>query len=198
MSLRSRKVQNDADGFYIVVDNTKYYLQIVDRIDGLVGKEDKNGSYVEIGGNKYYIYIGDKKDSKFANKEDKEKIEVLVFDGLKFRKRAIKPELEEFQKLVGGRIESPYFGTRIDKAGILMTINEESTYTSPTTLLFKDKNGKILGKLYGTIVFHRVDKEGKSTGLSEIDIKFIKKQIHLTLDRDAKTGELLYCILAGN
>ncbi len=200
MAIKSRKAKIGNRCFYITVNGKDYILDAGNRTatKGLEGFTDEFGDYVIVDNEKYYIYLQSKSELNIFNKKEKtNNIDVLVFDGVNYKKKSISGDLESFQRLVDGNIESPFLATNIDKASIYWTINEEGAYSHPVTLLLINIDGAIVGRVHGNIVFSRVDSEGKSKGLSEMDIKYIKKQFKLTLHRDVQTGNLLYCILTG-
>jgi len=175
---KTRKVRVDSYGYFIVVDKEKYYLK------NTVIEKESIGNFITIDNIKYYL-----------QRDNKQEIKVLVFDGVKFKEKIITQDIREIEGLLKGKFKAPKYNTRIDKAGIFMAVSSENITSKKKTLLLMSSQGKIKNTIYGDIVFHRMYEDGTLKGLNDMDIKYIKKQIHITLERDEATGDLLCSLL---
>lgn len=91
----------------------------------------------------------------------------------------IKNELKAFQEIVGGSIECPFLGTKLEKEGITFILNEEGKIKGLENSIALVKNWKISDMLVGTIIMCRIDKDGNMASLLEEDKKLIKNELCL-------------------
>lgn len=122
------------------------------------------------------------------------KINAMIFDGKHLKQEEISNTLKSVQKIVGGYIECPYLGTKLDDVGISITINEEGKLINLPWSLLLLNNGEIADVLCGKVIFSRTDEEGRMTSLLPTDYTLIKNEIRLSPYVSRDTLQRLYGI----
>lgn len=122
------------------------------------------------------------------------KINVMIFDGKKLEQKEISNTLNSLQKIVGGYIECPYLGTKLDEAGITTTLNEEGKLINLPWSLLLMREGDIADVLCGKLIFSRTDDEGRMVSLLPSDYALIKSEIKLSNFTNRETLQRMYCL----
>lgn len=91
----------------------------------------------------------------------------------------IKGDLASLQREVDGLLTSPYITRKFEEYNVCIYADDEALLKedpSPT-LAITTRSGKLINMIFGAIIFTAIDDEGETLGLTEEQIKFIKKEL---------------------
>lgn len=110
---------------------------------------------------------------------------VLVLSNGELKARNIREGLEELQKIVGGYIEIPFLGHKLNSNDIDVIINEEGKLIGgmkPEIAVVSEERGNILDIVYGNCIFASHDEEGNTVGLTEEQMQIVMEELETVIE----------------
>ena len=107
-------------------------------------------------------------------------MKVIILSNGEFIEKEIDNTLKALQDEVGGYIEIPFLSERLDEKNIDIIINEEGKFIDglKMEIAVATMDGKVRDVVMGNVIFASHNNDGDTIGLTEEQMKFVKKELN--------------------